>query len=392
MPPAPKTYWFHFKYWGAIIPIAIIASFLYKTILILGIFNEIKDFNTESCEKIIGPKDFMNCEDIILSDEPGVIYASCDPVRSYYNSITGVNKLVPGQPVENGAIWKVDYNQQPADLKKLDMSPLQDYHPLGISLYIDPVSGEKTLLTINLPHNEFPSVEIFTVQQDELVHKRTIRHPELYSPNSIHILQDDRFRSQDGTPSFFFSNDHYYSSPLLKQAETFLFPKTNVMFYNARTDQTQKVIDRLAFSNGVAGTDDVLFVSETSAGKVRQYKINRKTDEQGLPYVSLDFERETRVNGSPDNLHYYPEKEILAIATHPKPIEFFKMTAAPDINKAPKSPSEIDIWDISTGETRMILQDDGSLYGASSTGIIDIKHSKLIVSGVFEEGVLVCDL
>ncbi|CAO3660306.1 unnamed protein product [Rhizopus microsporus] len=361
MPPAQKTYWFHFKYWGAVIPIAIIASFLYKTILILGIFNEIKDFNTESCEKITGPKDFMNCEDIILSDEPGVIYASCDPVRSYYNNIMGVNKLVPGQPVENGAIWKVDYNQQPADFKKLDMSLLQDYHPLGISLYINPVSGEKTLLTINLPHNESSSVEIFTVQQDKLVHKRTIRHPELYSPNSIH-------------------------------AETFLFPMTNVMFYNARTDQIQKVIDRLAFSNGVAGTDDILFVSETSAGKVRQYKINRKTDEQGLPYVSVDFERETRVNGSPDNLHYYPEKEILAIATHPKPIEFYKMIAAPDINKAPKSPSEIDIWDISTGETRMILQDDGSLYGTSSTGIIDIKHSKLIVSGVFEEGILVCDL
>jgi hypothetical protein len=53
----------------------------------------------------------MNCEDIILSDEPGVIYASCDPVRSYYNNIMGVNKLVPGQTVENGAIWKVDYNQ-----------------------------------------------------------------------------------------------------------------------------------------------------------------------------------------------------------------------------------------------------------------------------------------
>lgn len=270
---------------------------------------------------------------------------------------------------------------------------MKSYHPLGISFDVHPVTGEKTIFTINLADNEPPSIEVFTVDDvKQLVHKHTIRHQKIYNPNHVHVIQSEQFRADDGTPSFFFSNDHYFNIPLLKHIETYFLPWSNVGFYNARTGQVEKAVDGLLFANGVAGTDDVLFVAETSAGVVRQYKINRKTDIEGVPHISLDYLNKIKVSGVPDNLHYHPDKEMLVIALHPKPTEFYKRIAAVDPATAPYASSGVEVWDVSTGETKLILQDDGSLFSTSSGAVFDTKNSKLIVSGIYDKGLLVCDL
>lgn len=59
----------------------------------------------------IGPQDFVNCEDFVLSDEPGIAYVTCDPILTYYNKVMGTNRLTPGQPIENGAVWRVRYDE-----------------------------------------------------------------------------------------------------------------------------------------------------------------------------------------------------------------------------------------------------------------------------------------
>ncbi|KAG1145432.1 hypothetical protein G6F37_004136 [Rhizopus arrhizus] len=393
MPPPPKDYWFHLKYWGIIIPIAFLVPFIYNSIEILGIFKEIKSYNIETCQKLLGPPGLDHCEDITLSNEPGVAYVSCDPMLAYRNKVMGFNRLKPGEPIENGAIWRVAYDQKPAVIEKLGSGSLKSYHPLGISFDVHPVTGEKTIFTINLADNEPPSIEVFTVDDvKQLVHKHTIRHQKIYNPNHVHVIQSEQFRADDGTPSFFFSNDHYFNIPLLKHIETYFLPWSNVGFYNARTRQVEKAVDGLLFANGVAGTDDVLFVAETSAGVVRQYKINRKTDIEGVPHISLDYLNKIKVSGVPDNLHYHPDKEMLVIALHPKPTEFYKRIAAVDPATAPYASSGVEVWDVSTGETKLILQDDGSLFSTSSGAVFDTKNSKLIVSGIYDHGLLVCDL
>lgn len=396
-------------------------------ITFFGFFDEINDFNIESCEKIsgkkgakdtkrktglifvgsIGPQDFVNCEDFVLSDEPGIAYATCDPILTYYNKVMGINRLAPGQPIENGAVWRVRYDevrknyrflfknnmhhlflQTPVDLEKLEIGPLKDYHPLGINLDIHPTTGKKTILSVNMAHNHTPSIELFILQDKHLVHKHTIRHPGIYNPNSVYALRDERFRAEDGTPSFFFSNDHYFHIPLLKAIEPYFFPLSNVNFYDARTGQIHKVVDNILFANGVAGTDDVLFVSEIGKSTVRQYKINRQPD--GFPSVYLDFVNEVKVGGAPDNLYYNAKEDILMIALHPKPLDIYKRLLS-DPAEAHPSPSKVMVWNIGTGETKVILQDDGSLFSTSTSAAFDTKHSKLIVSGVQEEGLLICD-
>ncbi|KAG1469701.1 hypothetical protein G6F56_003103 [Rhizopus delemar] len=390
MSSASNNYWFHFKYWKLIIPVAVLAPVIWNCVNLSGILNEVEDINVEPCQKMSGPPDFTHCEDFILSDEPGIAYVNCNPSSKYSNKAS-LTYLNPEGPVENGAIWQVDYSQQPAVLEKFDMGSLVDYHPLGINLDIHPVTGEKTILTVNLAHNNSPSIELFTVQDEQLVHKRTIRHPNIYNPNAVHPLRDEQFRADDGTPSFFFSNDHYFHIPVLKAIEPFLFPLSNVNFYNARTDQVQKVIDRLLFANGVSGSDDILFVSETGRSAIRQYKINKTTDKEGVPSVYLDYASEVKVGGAPDNLNYHPVEQILAIAIHPRPLDLFKRMLA-DPNDPPNSPSKVVVWDIATDETKVILQDDGSLFSSSTGAAFDFDNSMFLVSGILEEGLLICDL
>lgn len=349
-----------------------------------------------SCDKI-GPNDFKYCEDFVLSDEAGVAYVSCDPVRIQYNDIMGINKLTPGEPVPAGGIWKVNYGETPASIEKFNMqiqsSISKTFHPLGVALDFHPETNKRMLAAINKPHFEHPSVEFFDIDDDQvnLIHKHTVSHDEIHSPNSIHMIQDVRFRSADGTPSFFFSNDHYFVHPILRKLETYFFRWSNVGFYNAVTGQVEKGVEGLYFANGVSGTDSILFIAETNKRSVRQYKIIT-TIKNDIPHIHLDHVADATFNMAVDNLHYHADNELLVIGGHPKPLDLIKYIAAADPSPVVKPPSQVDVWDIKTGETKTLIQDNGSLFGTSSTGAIDVENSKLIVSGLYEEGLLVCDI
>lgn len=256
-----------------------------------------------------------------------------------------------------------------------------------------PDTGIQTLFVINLPVGSvIPSIELFTVNDKELklTHKRSITHPEIYSPNSLHLIKDVRFRDEDGVPSFFYSNDHYFRNIILKKLENLILLWSNVGFYNARTKDVERGVKGLAFANGLAGTDDILFVSETYKRNVKQYSIETTVDSEGIPHVQLSHVKEAHFKMATDNIEYYPEKDLLVVAGHAKPFNFLRYYATKD--KSIKPASEVDVWNLKTGETKVLIQDDGSLYRGSSTGAIDFETSQLIVSAVIDEGILVCDI
>ncbi|KAI8337359.1 hypothetical protein EDC96DRAFT_523586 [Choanephora cucurbitarum] len=395
-----KGSWFYFRSWGFLIPLAYFTSFLYMFIPFSGLFNEVKDFNVEECAKVAGPKDFNHCEDFILSNDTGIAYVACDPARAKRNVVMGFSKLLPGERDVSSGLWRIDYASTPAVIDKFTVDAQQsnfmsDYHTLGINLDIHPVTGEKTLVTVNRPHfSSSPSIEFFSVDDNSihLVHKRTIRHPEIYNPNSIHIISDVRFRADDGTPSFFFSRDHYFNNVYLNKIENYFFFLSSVGFYNARTGQVEKGVHGLSFANGLAGTDDVLFIAETFKRSTKQYKIVTTVDEKGLPHVHLDFISEAKYNMAVDNLHYNVEKQLLVVAGHPKALQLVNYVGSDYTQETPKPPSQVDIWDVVSGETKTLMQDDGGLFATSTTGALDLTHSKLVVSGLYEEGVLICDI
>lgn len=270
---------------------------------------------------------------------------------------------------------------------------LKDFHPLGIALDTHPETGAQSLFVINLPiHSTVPSIEVFDVNDKslQLTHKRTITHPKIYAPNSLHIIKDVRFRDANGLPSFFYSNDHYFSNVYLKKIENFVLFWSNVGFYNARSGDVEQAVKGLSFANGLSGTDDILFVAETYKRDVKQYSIETVVDPQGIPHVQLSHVNEAHFSMAVDNIAYYPDKELVVVAGHPKPYNFVKYLGTKD--KSVKTPSQVDVWNVKTGETKVVVQDDGSFYRASSTGAIDFETSHLVISGILDEGILVCDI
>ncbi|CAO3655977.1 unnamed protein product [Mucor hiemalis] len=311
----------------------------------------------------------------------------------------GINLLPAGQHAKSGDFWRVSYNEVPASIEKFEINKefdsTSDFHPLGISLDVHPVTNAKTLVSVNLPHQgESAAIEFFEVDDEhvQLTHKRTVRHPKIYSPNAIHVIADARLRAEDGTPSFFFTNDHYFGSGILKKLENYFFYLSNVGFYNARTGQVEKGINGLLFANGVSGTDEYLFVSETNKRTVRKYDIVIQTDAKNVPSVTLNFISQAVFDMAVDNVRYLPEKDLVVVAGHPKALDFIKYVTIVDKSTVAKPPSQVDVWDVSTGEVKTLIQDKGDLFGTSSTGAVDIQNSKLVVAGLYEEGLLICDV
>lgn len=260
-----------------------------------------------------------------------------------------------------------------------------DFHPLGLAF-----DGVHRLVVINIKHHNKAAIEIFDASdKNNIAHVRTLENPEIYNPNSVHILQNEKYRAQDGTPSFFFTRDHYSVSRIAKSVELFsMLPISHVMLYDARTDKVYPVMGGFNIPNGLAGDESTLFVAETGKLDVHRYKIVQH-DAEGT--VKLEFVTKVSVDMLPDNLHYLPETGDVIVAGHPKGLTFskFAMSAPP---RRMQPPSQVDIWHTSNQTVETVFADSGALYGGSSTAAIDPDHRKLLITGLYEDGALICDV
>ncbi|CAO3638291.1 unnamed protein product [Cunninghamella echinulata] len=384
-----------------------------------GINKTIESIGKENCTKITSPTgDLSYCEDIILIN--GIAYASCDPSREKINKVLDYNYYEPNEAIPPGNIWQIDYTTSPPKLTVLTKDlKLDNFHPIGISA--DDEQG--VFLAINLPiepGSTVPTIEVFSIQNKNnnnnnndndnepiLIHKKTLQHEHIYNPNALHLVKDPQWYSADGsTPSFFFSNDHYYQHKVLKLVEnTAILPISNVMFYDARHDQVVPVLQDLAFANGVSGNDSLLFVAETNKLRVKQYKLTLDpltTDPKEM--VQLQFIQKINVNMAVDNLDYVPSKNQLVIAGHPKGLDFINFAFAKDRSdpNLVRASSLVSLWDLSSSSSsstkenkpnlKTLFSDDGYYYAASSTGALDSHHQKLVISSLYDNGILVCDM
>ncbi|ORY93265.1 hypothetical protein BCR43DRAFT_496609 [Syncephalastrum racemosum] len=386
------------RLWLAIATLAITLAYVGPLLDLTGLTRTIIPTNHTGCVKMQSAVRFRNCEEVSLSKtERGVVYLTCDPSRDAVNLIMGVNFL----PLEershptrdHGAIWRVDYLNGDIDevpvLKTEEF--LADFHPLGIDQAVTVKDGkEKTsFLVINLPHHDAPAIEVFARTEKGLALERTLRHPLIAHPNAVHFFDDPRFVGEDGLPSFFFTNDHYFSSGLLKTVENFaLLPLTGVYFYDTRTDEVYPVARGLSFANGLAGTDSVLFVSETNRVRVNKYKITVNDD---ATIVSLERVDQLKVGMAADNLHYNSQTDDLIVTGHPKALSLLNFVKQANHTGLQRPPSRVVLWNSQKDVVKDIFVDDGSRYGTSSGAVYDADTHNLIVTGLYESGIMVCD-
>ncbi|KAI8970681.1 hypothetical protein BDB01DRAFT_731558 [Pilobolus umbonatus] len=389
MAPPPLKYWFHMNNYVKIGLMAYFAHLLFVFIGLSGIFHESKKLNIDSCEKITGPSGFSQCEHALMSNTPGIIYAGCDPMRLDYNSIMNIDHLGNKERV-NGGIWRVDSRQTSPVVEKFNIDEFEqrdNFHPLGMAIDIDPKTGQELLLVVNLPYKDKASVEVFSVDGLQLTHKRTIRHPKMSSPNSLYVFHDDRFMGD--VPSFFFSQDHYFSFIPLKMVENILFGFSYVGFYNARLNDVEKGVTGMMFANGLTGDDEHLYVAETYRRTVKQYKIAVKSYPNDVhPRVTLNYVSEAKFDMAVDNLQYDAQKKEVYVAGHPKPLQFMLYTFTQDKSSVVAPPSQVARWNPSSGHTQLVLEEDGSYFGGATTAIVD--GQSLIVSSLVDTGLLIC--
>ncbi|XP_039885451.1 serum paraoxonase/arylesterase 2-like isoform X1 [Simochromis diagramma] len=138
----------------------------------------------------------------------------------------------------------------PVELQISGELDLSSFNPHGISAYTDEADDSVYLFVVNHPHHN-SQVEIFRyVEEDTLVHIKTITHPLLHSVNDIVAV---------GVESFYATNDRYFHSDALLLITVFLdLTWCDVVFYSPH--EVRVVADGLRSPNGINISPDKRYI------------------------------------------------------------------------------------------------------------------------------------
>ncbi|KAL4862622.1 hypothetical protein BDV12DRAFT_40096 [Aspergillus spectabilis] len=332
-----------------------------------------------------------NCEDGIIIEEDSMAILSCDPGRDLWNTVMGTfypqHSLIP-----NGKLWIYRYDVPDGDEKALVPIQFVDYpepfsfHPLGVEYHRD----TSTLFVCN-HHIEGSRVDIFTLDlsastKPVATHARTIIHPLIRTPNSVIALNENEL---------YITNDHYIRrkdyAPLALFETYAGIPGGTVAYVNIAAEPIQvRTVARGAFANGLTLLNDTtVAVAITAAAEVRLYT---RLDDNSLSQIDA-----IKTPFMPDNVSTEKDGSLL-IAGHPHPPSLDKLVharrecidaegvVAKECWKS-TSPSWVARWTAEKGLENLYVS--AGEFGSSATAAKDVNRNLGIVTGLYENGILV---
>ncbi|KAL4973718.1 hypothetical protein BDW66DRAFT_141677 [Aspergillus desertorum] len=345
--------------------------------------------------------DLRNCEDGIIVEEDAFAILSCDPGRDLWNTVMGT--FYPHRErIPNGKLWIYRYGIDLAvqedqkgkgEEKVLQPIVLTDtpddfsFHPLGVEYHRDTA----TLFVCN-HHIDGSRVDIFALDTEGRVpvarHIRSIIHPLLPGPNSIVALSDHEL---------YVTNDHYFlrkEHPFLAVVETYAgIPGGTVVYVNLGQDKEPlevRTVARGPFVNGVALLNETtVAVAISAAAEIRLYRK--------LPDSGLEFLQAIKMPLLPDNLSTDKDGALL-IAGHPHPPSLEKVVhkrrecigadgVVPQECWKSTAPSWVARWTEAKGLENLYVT--SKEFGSSTTAAKDAARNVGIVTGLYENGILV---
>ncbi|KAL4759121.1 serum paraoxonase/arylesterase family protein [Aspergillus foveolatus] len=343
-----------------------------------------------------------NCEDGIIVEEDAFAILSCDPGRDLWNTVMGT--FYPHRErIPNGKLWlyryEMDLNlQSHQDEKKGEAKVLQpivftdtpddfSFHPLGVEYHRDTA----TLFVCN-HHIDGSRVDVFVLDAEGKVpvarHVRSVIHPLLPGPNSIIALNGHEL---------YVTNDHYMlrkEHPFLSLFETYAGIPGGTVAYVKLGDDNEPVevrtVARGPFVNGVTLLNETtLAVAISAAAEVRLYRR--------LPDNGLEFLQAIKMPLLPDNLSTDKDGALL-IAGHPHPPSLEKAVRrrrecidaqglVPQDCWKSTAPSWVARWTEAKGVENLYVTTSG--FGSSATAAKDAVRNVGIVTGLYENGILV---
>ena len=329
--------------------------FIINTLNDAGEFKSIVPHFDGECIQIPG---VSGAEDILFLNN-GMAIISCDNRR----------KTLARFSVQ-GSLYAYDINETSSKLTNLTSSLAMDFHPHGISVF-ENRNGKISLAVINHTQ-EGHFIEMFELQNNVLVHNKTISGSLLVSPNNLVLINENQM---------YVTNDHDSSSDFNKLIADYLqLANSNVVFYDG--ENFSIAAENLAYANGINMSNDgkIIYVAETIGKKISLFSRSTNTNK-------LIFQESIDMDSGIDNIELDAEGNLW-IGSHPKLWTFTRH--AKDAEKL--SPSQV--FKISKmkndGYTveEVYLESGDNLSGSS---VAAVYGKTLLIGSVFEDHFLKCN-
>uniref|UniRef100_A0A3Q3LHN0 Paraoxonase n=1 Tax=Labrus bergylta TaxID=56723 RepID=A0A3Q3LHN0_9LABR len=281
----------------------------------------------------------------------------------------------PGGPSfsdEPGKLYILDLlhpKPKPVELQIKGELDLSSFNPHGISVYTDEADDSVYLFVVNHPQYK-SQVEIFKfVEENTLVHLKTIIHPLLHSVNDIVAV---------GVESFYATNDHSFPNDALHLTVLLGLRWCEVVYYSP--NEVRMAASGFLSANGINISPDkrYIYVADSIGHDVQVFE--RKEGEQ------LVFVKSVDLGSLCDNIEVDHRTGDLWLGCHPNGMKLF--------NYNPKDPpgSEVILIKSIHSEQPVVSQeyaDNGKVIMASS--VAARFEGKLLIGSVFHKA-LYCDL
>ncbi|KAM4601062.1 serum paraoxonase/arylesterase 2-like [Polymixia lowei] len=264
----------------------------------------------------------------------------------------------------------LDPRLRPVELQIKGQLDLSSFNPHGISVYTDDADDSVYLFVVNHPHNG-SQVEIFEfVEENTLVHKKTITHDLLHSVNDIVAV---------GVESFYATNDHSFPYDGLHFLTVFLgLPWCNLVYYSPKEVRVEG--NGFLSANGINMSPDqrYIYVSDILDHEIDVFE-RQKGDH--LAHV-----KSVAVESLCDNIEVDHETGDLWLGCHPN-----GMKIATNDPKDPPGSEVIQIQNIHSEQpvVTQVYADDGSVIIGSS--VAAPYGGKLLIGTVYHKA-LCCNL
>lgn len=350
------------------VPVLLILAYAIYLAVDAGEFRSVENLHPGECRRIAG---VPGAEDITLHPDRGLALVSSVDRRA----------AMAGN-VQPGGIhaWPLDGSMA----APVDLTPDAgtDFRPHGISLFVG-ADGRATLFVVNHPGESLfgdqpdessapaHTIEIFDLEGLSLIHRETLAHESMLSPNDI-VAVDHR--------CFYFTNDHGSEPGWKRTLEDYLrLGWANVIYFDG--GEFHEVADGLSYANGINLSSDGtrLYVAEVTHGRIREYS---RDDQAG----SLEELHRFDVGFGVDNIEVDPETGDLLLGGHVKLLTFTRHARDAEI-LAPSQAARVRLGN--TPDIKTLFLDDGQLISGAS--VATARDDVLLVGSVFEPHMVVCE-
>jgi arylesterase / paraoxonase len=304
-----------------------------RTYYFAGEFTDVTSHYDGFC---VGVNGIAGAEDATVDQRTGIAFISSYDRRRYRAGIE-----------TQGAIFAIDVHSKNIRPRKLTDSFNKEFHPHGISLYID-ADGKTSLFVINHTR-EGSDVEIFNYSDGVLTHRESINNALMWRPNDIQAV---------GPRSFYVSNDHGSRSSLGRLFEDFIPLKNSYLLYFDGETMSYAATD-IGQANGINISADgkKLYAAATTEKSILVFTRNTLSG-------ALTPELKIPLPGFPDNI----ERDTfgrLYVAVMPKALTY--MAHSNDGNKpAPTQVFRITPRGPDTYQIEEHFVDDGRIINAAT--------------------------